>query len=296
MLRNLIVVITLIIVALLPFVTKEHDADIPTAIWIVKDLPYLESENKAHKLDVYVSRNKNKKHPVVVWIHGGGWSTGSKADTPALELVSRGYATVSIDYRLSDDSIFPAQIHDSKAAVRWVRAHGTEYGFDTNKIAVWGISAGGHLAALLGTSQAVDALNEKSESTESANVDAVVDWCGPADLNTFDEQAKEERFRRYQPEQFVKSFLGGTPEMKSDLAREASPITYIEKGKVYPPFLIMHSEGDPIVPFAQSEELAAKLTQVGASVQFVKVQGAEHVPFNAENLKVCYEFLDKYMK
>ncbi|MBX9690761.1 MAG: alpha/beta hydrolase, partial [Cyanobacteria bacterium] len=227
MLRNLIIVVTLIIVALLPFVTKEHDADVPSSVWIVKDLPYLQgSENKAHKLDVYVSRNKNKKHPVVIWIHGGGWSTGSKADTPALELVSRGYAAVSIDYRLSDDSIFPAQIEDSKEAVRWVREHGTEYGFDTAKIAVWGISAGGHLAALLGTSQSVDAFENKGEPKNSANVDVVLDWCGPADLTTFTEQAKEERFRQYQPERFVQAFLGGSPEDKSELAKEASPVTY----------------------------------------------------------------------
>ena len=299
MLRNLIVIITLIVIALLPFVTGEHNADIPSSIRIVKDIPYVpDSTNERQTLDICIPRTKEeKKLPVVVWIHGGGWRAGSKSDTPALELAKKGYATVSINYRLTSDAIFPAQIHDCKAAIRYIRSKGAEYNLDTSKIAVWGVSAGGHLAALLGTSQAEKALEGDLGITDaSSEVNVVCDWCGPTDLTTFDAQAQEPRFRQHQPERLVNWLLGGTAEEKAELAEQASPVHYIKSGRKYPPFLIVHSKMDPVIPIAQSEELLHRLKQVNADAELISVNSDQHVPMTEDNLKLLLEFLDKHMK
>jgi acetyl esterase/lipase len=122
--------------------------------------------------------------PVIVWIHGGGWQEGDRHGCPAEHLVPRGYAAVSIEYRLTTVAPFPAQIQDCKGAIRWVRAHAREYNFDPERIGVWGASAGGHLAALLGTSSAEKQLEGDTGGNldQPSNVQAVCDWFGPTDL------------------------------------------------------------------------------------------------------------------
>lgn len=276
MIRNTIIVVTLALVALLPFVTKSHDVNLTYGIRTIYDLTYSKIKDKSHTLDLYVPKKRSgKKPPLIVWIHGGGWQEGDKADTPALDIAREGFAVASINYRLVPESTFPAQIDDCIEAIEWLSGQGDKYGFDNTKIGVWGLSAGGHLAALVGTSTGL--------------AQAVCDWCGPADMFTFRKQCKPNAlFKDDSAADMVDHLLEGTPEEKHDLAVAASPISFASPND--PPFLIMHSEGDPIVPFAQSQELYDALSKVKADVQLIKIPGQEHVFMDETNFRKAIDF------
>ena len=151
---------------------------------VIRDIVYGRGGDTDLKLDVDLPALERKGPlPVVVWIHGGAWRAGSREGTRASGLVEQGFATVSISYRLTREAIFPAQIHDCKCAIRWIRAHAGKYGFDPKRIGVWGSSAGGHLVAMLGTSGGVKELEGRGGwADEDSRVQAVVDFYGPSDL------------------------------------------------------------------------------------------------------------------
>lgn len=151
------------------------------------DLSYVNDGNNAHKLDLYVPNGAASPVPLIVFIHGGGWQSGDKQLGPnsyPLRYARSGYAVASINYRLSDEAIFPAQIYDTKAAIRWLRANAAQYNLDATRIGAWGPSAGGHLASLLGTSNDVTDLEGTlgGNTQHSSRVQAVVDWYGPIDF------------------------------------------------------------------------------------------------------------------
>jgi len=297
MLRNIIVILTLLLVALLPFVTKEHDADSNAGIRIVRDLPYVEgSTNPRQQLDLYLPRVKMTEHlPLVVFIHGGAWKEGDKKNSPAMELANHGFAAAAINYRFSTTDPFPAQIYDCKAAIRWLRAHAGEYLYNADKIGVWGCSAGGHLVALLGTTGGIKEMEgDLGNLDQSSSVQAVANWCGPTDLTTFNQQAMQPRFREAKPEQFINELLGGKPEELPKLAHDASPMFFVSKDD--PPFLIVHSIEDPIVPFEQSNDFAKKLEADGVKVKFIKVNSDNHMPMTDSNLNAVYDFFAQNLK
>lgn len=297
MLRNIIVILTLLLVALLPFVTKEHDSADPTGIRIIHDLYYVDgTKDPRQQLDLYLPRVKSTEHlPLIVWIHGGAWKMGSKEDGPAIALADKGFAVASINYRYSTASIFPAQIYDCKAAIRWLRAHAKEYAYDATKIGVWGASAGGHLAALLGTTGGVAALEgDEGNAQQSSAVQAVADWCGPTDLTTFNQEAMQPRFRESKPELFINTLLGGTPEKNLELAKSGSPIFFVTPDD--PPFLIVHSIEDPVVPFEQSNEFAKKLEAEGVKVKFLKINSDNHMPMTEANVNAVFDFFEATLK
>lgn len=290
--RNLIVLVTLVLVALLPFATKEHDSRVPTGIRIIKDLPYVPgSTDERQMLDLFIPKARyGKSLPLIVWIHGGGWIEGDKSASPAIELARKGFASASINYRLAPKHRFPAQIFDCKAAVRWLRANAGEYGFDPDRIGVWGHSAGGHLAALIGTTNDIKEMEgDLGNGEQSSSVKAVCDWSGPTDLLTFKEQCPPDvAIGDVAPPEMVDMLLGGPPEEKQELARQASPVLWASRKS--PPFLIMHSEGDPIVPYVQSQELANKLESVGADVTLVKLRGDNHAFFRKDTFEKVLDF------
>ena len=147
-----------------------------------RDLVYAKTPQRELALDLYIPDGATKP-PLIVWVHGGAWRAGSKAKPPALWMLERGYAVASISYRLSQQAVFPAQIHDCKAAIRWLRAHASKYGYDAERIGAWGASAGGHLVALLGTSSGVKELEgDLGYNDQSSRVQAVVDYFGPTDV------------------------------------------------------------------------------------------------------------------
>ena len=258
----------------------------------VSYVPKLHDE--AHLMDIYIPAKATKPMPVILWIHGGAWLLGSKEDTPAIFFMKSGFAVASINYRFSNAAIFPAQIEDAKAAVRWLRANAAQYHFDPNRIAAFGNSAGGHLAALLGTTGDVKPLEGNlGNPTQSSKVQAVVDWCGPTDLLTFEDQVSADNpLKPKDPKGPIARLLGGLPSKKRELAAAASPVTFASNDD--PPFLIMHGDHDRVVPIAQSSSFydVLKASQVDVVVYHV-VKNGEHNFFSAENLQIVENFLKK---
>lgn len=211
--------------------------------------------------------------PAVVFLHGGGWAEGERSTGmyPWLNplLAGHGFVTASVTYRLSRRAAFPAQIHDAKAAIRWLRANATAYGIDPDRVGVWGDSAGGHLAALLGTSGDLPELEGPCGSAAySSRVQAVVARCAPTDFALFHPDDEDE------PGSVLWLLFGGPAREHLDLARLASPVTHVRRGA--PPFLLVHGDQDETVPYEQSSILAAELHAHGADVTVRTVPGGHH--------------------
>lgn len=263
---------------------------VPDGVKAHRDLEYVEKGHGRNKLDIYQPKS-DRALPVVVWIHGGAWQAGSKENCPAMFLTEKGYAVVSINYRLSQHAVFPAQIEDCKAALRWLRANAKTYNLNPEHIGVWGSSAGGHLAALLGTSGEVEALEGKGgNAKQSSRVQCVVDYFGPTDFT----KMGGNHDKAGSPES---NLIGGAVSSNADKAKKANPIVYITKDD--PPFLIVHGDKDTTVPFNQSELLAADLKSAGVQVELVPLKGAGHGGpdfFAAPGKKRVEEFFGKHLK
>lgn len=260
-----------------------------------RDLPYVKDGHERQTLDLHVPGGKRGKAvPVVVYIHGGGWRNGKKSSSNAIPLITRGYAVAGIGYRLSDAASFPAQIHDCKAAIRWLRAYAKEYGIDPDRIGVWGQSAGAHLAALLGTSGDVSELEgDLGEHTGvSSRVQAVCDVFGPADFLLSDVGGKSDN-----PKGPVALFLGGPPSDRRDIARRASPAHWISSDDA--PVLILQGGQDRTVPPVQSRDFAERLEKVGVDVGLIEFPEAGHggPEFkSAETIAKIVAFFDKHLQ
>ena len=263
---------------------------LPAGVKVLRDIPYVEGGHERNRLDLYLPEKAEGPLPLIVWIHGGAWLAGSKDGCPAVPLAAKGYAVASINYRLSQHAVFPAQIEDCKAAIRWLRANAAKYHLDPDHIGVWGASAGGHLVALLGTTGGVKELEGKGGNLDqSSRVQCVVDWFGPADLLTMGG-------RHDKPGSPVARLIGGPVQENKEKARRASPLTYVSKDAA--PFLIMHGDQDNVVPLAQSESLAAALKKAGVEVTLVVVQGNGHggPGFNSpENRKLIEDFFARHL-
>lgn len=262
---------------------------------VIRDIPYVTgSRNPRQTLDLYLPNGDDSAKPLVVWIHGGAWKMGDKRGGPIIPLLSAGYAVASINYRLVPEVRFPEQVFDCKAAVRFLRAHASEYHIDPERIGAFGASAGGHLAALLGTSGGVEALEGKEGNLNfSSRVQAVCDWNGVSDVSTAEQQLRAIHGDPIAPEA-IPPFLGGTVQEVPQKAREASPVTYAGKGN--PPFLIMHGNRDTTVPIAQSQELQEVLKSKGVPVSFITVNGAKHGYFGRKERLMVVDFFDQHLR
>lgn len=262
------------------------------------DLTYVPgSKLHSQQLDLYVptQTEKDKRLPLIVWIHGGAWRYGDKTDTPALFLVRHKYAVASLNYRLSDQAPFPAQIEDCKAAIRWLRAHAAQYNLDADRFGAFGMSAGGHLVALLGTSNNVKDFDRGAFLNESSKVQAVCDWSGLTDLISIaKQQPKGAPLDESAPNSPIRKFLGGPVKEKQMLAIKASPITYIASIATNnpPPFLIMHGDRDQIVPLAQSQQLLAALQRAHIDARLIIVKNGGHNFFSDQTLAQAVSFFD----
>jgi len=242
-------------------------------------------------LDLYLPEKTDKPLPLIIWIHGGAWKAGSKdGRSPALPFLHDGYAVAHVGYRLSQEAVFPAQINDCKAAVRWLRANAKKYNLDPNRFVAWGASAGGHLAALVGTSGDVKELEGTvNDLKESSRVQGAIDWFGPADLPRMGEA--ESDVRHNAPDSPESKLIGGPILENQDKAVKASPVTYASKDD--PPFLVMHGDHDREVPFQQSELLVAALKKAGVDVTFIPMKGAGHGFGGAQAMEPVREFLGR---
>lgn len=254
-----------------------------------KDLNYAGDAMGYHCLDIYLPQVVKPAYPVVISIYGSAWfsnsSKGSDLNTIGKALLDAGFAVVTPNHRSSADAKFPAQIHDIKAAIRFIRANAAQYQIDTSFVGITGSSSGGHLAALAGTSGRVREFTVGSTTFDlegtigqfaahSSSVDAVVDWFGPTDFTVMDSCGSSmEHNAANSPES---SLIGGPIQDDPDKCALVNPITYVDAND--PPFLILHGDADPLVPHCESEMLFAALQNAGVPSEFVLVPNGQHGP------------------
>jgi acetyl esterase/lipase len=261
----------------------ESDASAPAPS--LRDLAYA-PVSTAEVLDVWLPPAAPRPHPLVIFVHGGGWARGDKRDVgpKVLPLLERGFAVASVNYRLSDQAHFPAPAQDVKAAVRYLRAHAAARGIDPDRFAVWGESAGANMAALLGTTGAQRTILDDpalGNGATSASVQAVVEWYGPVDL-----ARRESQYRAggsdcpapqfAEADAYTTGYLGADVDRVPQEAAAANPITYLRPGDALPPFSIAHGSADCLVPMAQAQQLADALRAGGDRVDLHLLPGAVH--------------------
>ncbi len=232
-----------------------------------------------------------KNPPLVMFVHGGGWRGGRRSGNRLKWVVEHGYAVASVEYRFSQEALFPAQIEDCKGALRWLRAHAEKYGYDASSVVVAGSSAGGHLAALMGTSGDVSELEGSTAGhlDQSSRVQGVIDYYGPSD---FVKRSENQKSKTDEPEGGVYQLLGGPVQKNLESARVASPATYISKDD--PPLLIFHGDKDKTVYLDQSEDFEKRYREEGLDVHLEVVAGAGHGwNVNAKEKALVLAFLEK---
>jgi acetyl esterase/lipase len=270
-------------------------AELRDKIAVESNVEYAKAGDISLKLDVLKPKaESDKPRPAIVWIHGGGWQNGDKASGLGRlggYVAGGDYVGVSVGYRLTDKGSWPAQIHDCKAAIRWVRANAEKLGIDPERIGVWGSSAGGHLVAHLGSSGDVKEVEgdlgtpSLAAGGVSSRVACVVDFCGPSDFPNF-------QITSGARSPIIK-LLGGLPPDKPEAAKEASPITYVTKDD--PPFLIVHGTDDRTVPFNQGERFHEAQKKAGVDTTFVKIEGGGHGIGGPEVERRVRAFFEKHL-
>jgi acetyl esterase/lipase len=263
---------------------------------VFRDLEYARAGDMSLKLDLYVPANANSP-PVVVWVHGGAWRGGSKSNPSILPLTEKGYAVASVEYRLSTVAPFPAQIHDIKAAIRYLRGSAKEHAISVDRIAISGGSAGGHLAALVGVTNGVKELEGEHGQyrSQSSDVQAIVAFYGASNLTTILAQSTPHGVSMRTPA--LELLLGGQLESKSELARLASPVFHVDK--LDPPLLWYHGDQDPQMPVNQALEMLGAYKKLGLDVTFEPVFGGGHggkLFFTPEQFQQVADFLGRTIR
>ncbi len=274
-------------------VLSSNEVDSPDLGSVQRNITYCTVDGVQLKMDIYYPSSKDGLWPATLYVHGGGWSKGSKsggAGAVEFEALQRaGFLVAAVNYRLAPEYQFPAMIEDVKCAVRYLRAHASEYNIDPNRIGAYGGSAGGHLVSLLGVTDASAGFDVGEYLDQSSRVQAVADMFGPIDLTIPLDERQEGK---------VQNIFGGF-----GLAL-ASPITYVSSDD--PPFLILHGEDDPVVPISQSESFFAALQAANVPAEFVRVANAGHgfkptdgksiSPSREEITQRIVEFFTEYLK
>jgi acetyl esterase/lipase len=279
-----------------PFAMARRQAETVPHSTLERDLVYRTVNGETLTLNLYRPDNISGALPVVVWIHGGGWSAGRKEHCPAVMLLRDDYAIASIDYRLTGTAPFPAQIEDCKAAVQWLRANAATYHLDADRIGAWGHSAGGHLAALLGTSGDVKDWQGSGDNSQfSSRVQAVCDVSGPTDLpHMYEEVSGTSEARNLKAAEAIEALVGGPVEQNKANALAASPIHYVSKDD--PPFLIIQGGDDATVPVGQSQEFAQALKAAGVDTVLEIARGRGHGLGGPRFEPMIKAFFDKHLK
>lgn len=256
-----------------------------------RDIEFARVGEHSLKLDLYLPEASNP--PLVVWVHGGAWRAGSKEKMQIPGLIEHGFAIASVGYRLSPVAKFPAQVHDIKAAIRFLRAKAGDFGYDASKTLIAGASAGGHLAALVGVANGhADLEGEIGEHLDqSSDIHGIVDFYGPTNFLTILKQSTPHGLGVRIPA--LQLLLRAQPEDAPDLARLASPVFHVDEND--PQLLMIHGDQDPQVPINQSHELegAYEAAGIGERARLVVIHGGAHggeAFFDAERMKLVAEF------
>ena len=279
-----------LVLSVFPLVSDAGDS---RALTVIRDIEYARVGDHVLKLDLH-RPGKKPRSPLIVWVHGGAWRSGSKSNMPLAKLVEEGYAIASVDYRLSTQAKFPAQVHDIKAAIRFLRGHGDEWRLASKKILIAGDSAGAHLAALVGVSNGHSELEGDvgNDHSQSSKVQGIISFYGAANLTTILSQSTPHGLKVRIPA--LESLLGGQPTNVADFAGLASPLFHVDRSD--PPLLLFHGDQDPQMPINQSHEMHGAYRSVKAPVEFEVVHGAGHGGpkfYDPERLAVVRRFLRK---
>jgi acetyl esterase/lipase len=260
---------------------------------VSKGIEFAVVNKQSLKLDLY--RPTNETIPrLIVWVHGGAWRGGSRNSMPLTALLEHGYSVASVDYRLTPTAPFPAQVHDIKAAIRFLRANASHFKINTDTIAIAGASAGGHLVALVGTTNEHAQLegNIGQHLDQSSSVHAVVSYYGASNLMSILAQSTPHGLSVRIPA--LQLLLGGQPDTEVKLAQLASPVFHIDEND--PPLLLLHGDQDPQMPINQSHELHGRYLEAGLECHFEVIHGAAHggkAFYNSKNTKTVLGFLEK---
>jgi acetyl esterase/lipase len=283
----------ILITLLLALSATAFAADPPAGYRKLADIPFAEVDGHKLALDLYLPEGKQGA-PLVVFVHGGGWQRGSRTEMPLGGMAPAGFAFASVDYRLSPVAPFPAQAHDIKSAIRFLRAKQGEYGYDASRVAIAGTSAGAHLAILVGVTND----HKELEGTvggnldQSSDVQAILSYYGASDFLTILKQSTPFGLGVRIPA--LQLLLGGQPEDKEELAKLASPVYHLDAND--PPLLLLHGDQDPQMPINQSLQMYGAYREKGLHAQFLPVYLAAHGGrkfHEGEQLKAATEFLKK---
>ena len=293
---TLVTLVVLIGFAALPVARAQNAASlekVPAGVRVLRDLTYVENGHALQKLDLFLPEKKPASPlPLIVVVHGGSWIGGDKAKwfMPTLNLVARGYAVASLNYRLSNDAPFPAQLEDCKAAIRWLRANAEKYDLDPQHVGAWGASAGGQIVSLIGTTGGVKTYDVGAHLDQSSAVQCVCDCYGPVDLVSRIEKGDTAGVFKA-----TIQMLGGTGTNLLVKAWQASAFYQISKDT--PPFLIMQGDKDPLVAPEMSERFYEALQKAGVPVHLHIFHGAEHGGFTKQLVEeMTVEFFGRTLK
>lgn len=259
---------------------------------VTRDIEFAKVGDLSLKLDLHLPDKQTA--PLIVYVHGGAWRGGTRDSIPFAALLKDGFAIASVDYRLSTQALFPAQVHDIKAAIRFLRSKQAQLGIDSRRIVIAGSSAGGHLAALAGVTNR----HKELEGTvgdcpdQSSDVQGIVSFYGGSNLTSILSQSTEHGVKMRLPA--LQLLLGGPPAEKADLARLASPVFHIDAND--PPLLLIHGDADPQMPPEQSRELAAAYEKAKLPVKLVMIPGAVHGGpqfYDEERLGLVKDFISR---
>jgi acetyl esterase/lipase len=260
------------------------------------DIVYGTVDGHELKLDLYMPAEAVNP-PLLIYVHGGAWRGGSKERVLTTTFVEDGYAMASVDFRLSGDAMFPAQIHDIKAAIRFLRGNAHSYGYEATRIGILGSSSGGHLVELVGVTNGHEELEGKVGDylDQSSDIQAIVSYFGASNLTTILKQSTPHGLSVRVPA--LDLLIGGQPEDKVELARLASPVFHVDATD--PPLLMLHGDQDPQMPINQSHELHNAYKEYDLQVQFEVVHGAAHggEQFRDEKrIELVETFLDNQLR
>jgi len=271
----------------------DKEPAVPSSVQELKDIEYKNIDGKSLQIDMYIPKNLAKPAPLLVFIHGGAWAHGKRSDylTYLIPFAQQGYITATVSYRLVNDSTntYPACAEDIRDAVQWFFQNGEKYGYNPDKIALIGGSAGGHLSLLGAYGWHPFAEKQDSVVASPHKIKAVVDIYGPYDLTT----------PYSQTQRLVTRFIGHSYKERPDLYREASPMSFLDKTD--PPTLILHGTADNLVPISQSDSLKARLDRLGIPNVYCRVPGWPHTMDLAQRVndysrKQMSDFFEQYLK
>ncbi|AKG34852.1 prolyl oligopeptidase family serine peptidase [Paenibacillus durus] len=286
----------------------EWEQNVNSYVQLIPNIEFSNIEGTSLKLNLLVyrdpmdalfNREGNKEtYPLIIYLQGCGWGWSEQdifAFVPQLaEFAKQGYVVATVQYRGSGKALFPGQLHDVKAAVRFLKANASQYNIDPERVGVWGDSSGAHLALLLGLTEGIEEFDgDREYLQESSKVQAIVDWFGPTDFLSMSQYPSV--FDHDSPHSPESKLVGGAIQEHKDKARKASPSQYVRPDA--PPILMMHGDRDDVVPFEQSLDFFKTMKQAGNDITLYKITGGGHIGFTQPHtLDVVKSFFKTHLQ